>query len=253
MRRSIGKTVAHYKILTKLGAGGMGVIYRAQDMRLGREVAIKFASEEFQVNPAVRECFCAEARTASAVNHPNLCAIYDIGEFVGRPFIVMELLEGQTRRKLIQVPLALELFLEIGIQITDALHALHTNGVVHLDVKPSNICVNSAGCAKILDFGVAQFCCADRQDSRFVYKRFLNSVSGTKRLLGSVPYMSPEQLLGKAPDPRSDLFSLGVTLYEMLTSERPYQGTTTAAVMDAITCKPITPISALRLGLFRNS
>jgi serine/threonine protein kinase len=246
----IGKTISHYRILSKLGIGGMGVIYRAQDVRLNRQVAVKFAFEEYQTNAAIRECFRSEAHAASAVNHPNVCRLYDVGEFARRPFLVMELLEGRTLRELIEVPLALEVFLNLAIQIADGLHAVHSSGIVHRDITPSNIHVSSMGCVKILDFGLAEFANAPvKPKLNSVERQLQQVVARPDRALGTVPYMSPEQILGESLDGRADLFSLGVVLYEMLTSERPFQGTTSAAVLDAVIRKPIVPVSALRPGL----
>jgi serine/threonine protein kinase len=236
----IGKTISHYRILAKVGGGGMGVIYRARDVRLNRKVAVKFASEEFHTNEVIRECFRSEARAASAVNHPNICRLYDIGEFAYRPFLVMELLEGWTLRELIDVPLALDRFWNLAIQIADGLHAVHSSGIVHRDIKPSNIHVSNMGCVKILDFGLAEFA------NTRVKSKWRQVVAGPDRALGTLPYMAPEQILGASLDARADLFSLGVVLYEMLTGERPFQGTTSVAVLDAVIHRRLVPVSALR-------
>ncbi len=247
LAKLIGKTISHYRILATLGIGGMGVIYRAQDVRLNRQVAVKFASEEYQTNAGIRECFRSEARAASAVNHPNICRLYDVGEFAYRPFLVMELLEGRTLRELIEVPLTLEVFLSLAIQIADGLHAVHSSAIVHRDITPSNIHVSSMGCVKIFDFGLAEFTDAPMKPKlHSVAKQRQQAVVRPDRALGTLPYMSPEQILGKSLDTRADLFPLGVVLYEMLTGARPFQGTTTAAVLDAVIRLPIVPVSALR-------
>jgi serine/threonine protein kinase len=228
----------------------MSVIYRAQDVRLSRQVAVKFASENFQTNAAIRECFRSEARAASALNHPNICRLYDVGEFADRPFLVLELLEGRTLRKLVEMPLDLEVFLHLGIQIADGLHAVHSSGIVHGDIKSSNIHVSSMGCAKIFDFGLAEFSTAPVKHKFSAVEKLLPPVvAGPDRALGTIPYMSPEQILGASLDARTDLFSLGVVLYEMLTGARPFQGTTSAAVLDAVIRRPIVPVSVLRPGL----
>jgi serine/threonine protein kinase len=246
----IGETISHYKILAKIGAGGMGVIYRAQDTRLRRQVAVKFASKQFQMSSGIRKHFQMEARAASAVNHPNICALYDIGEFAGSPFLVMELLKGRTLRKVIKVPLTLEAFFDLAIQIADALNALHTNGIMHEDIKPSNIFVNPIGWAKVFDFGLAEFSGAlNGQDPGQLCRRWQSILTGEANALGTIPYMAPEQIFGEVLDTRVDLFSFGVVLYEMLTGRRPFQGTTSSAVVEAIIARPIVPVSALRPGL----
>lgn len=245
----IGKTISHYRILAKLGVGGMGVIYRANDLRLNRQVAVKFASEELQTTSALRECFLSEARAASAVSHPNVCRLYDIGEFAYRPFLVMELLEGRTLRELIGAPLALEAFLNLAIQIADGLQAVNSSGIVHRDIKPSNIHVSGVGCVKILDFGLAEFANAPVRLKSNSAERPRQQVGGPDRALGTLPYMSPEQILGESLDTRADLFSLGVVLYEMLTGERPFKGMPSAAVIDAVIRRPFVPVSALSLEI----
>ncbi len=232
----IGQQILHYRILRQLGSGGMGVVYEAEDTRLGRHVAMKFLPQSLNVEPEAIERFEREARIASSLNHPNICTIYDIGVHDGRQFIVMELLEGESLRSRVNgQPMPLESILDAGCQIADALDAAHAKGVIHRDIKPANIFLTKRGQAKLVDFGIAKLG-GDRQehDATAETKVAGDVLTVAGMAIGSINYMSPEQARGEELDGRTDLFSLGLVLYEMSTGRQAFAGPTTALVFDAI-------------------
>ncbi len=249
----LGQVISHYRIEEKLGGGGMGVVYRAQDLRLGRSIALKFLPPDLVRDAQALERFQREARAASGLNHPNICTIHEIDQFDGQPFIVMELLEGHTLKHLIAgKALPAAQILEITLQIADALEAAHESGIIHRDLKPANIFLTKRSQAKVLDFGLAKLVPTPRQIGQDLGPAAMPTLSGVENLtstgvaLGTVAYMSPEQARGEELDRRSDLFSLGAVLYEMATGRLAFGGGTTAVVFEAILNR--TPVSASRIN-----
>jgi tetratricopeptide (TPR) repeat protein len=246
----IGETISHYRVLSRLGAGGMGVVYEAEDTRLGRKVAIKFLPDEANADSEIVQRFLREARVVSSLNHPHICTLYDIGDHQGQQFMVMELLDGQSLKdRIAKGALPPDEVLELGAQMADALDAAHTQGIVHRDIKPANLFITRRGSLKVLDFGVAKLSKGGRRDHLDSTIGATDQLTTLGTTIGTVSYMSPEQARGQEIDARSDVFSAGIVLYEMITGQLPFPGPTVATVFEGLLTKKAVPPSQLQAGL----
>lgn len=249
-----GRTISHFRVLGKLGAGGMGVVFEAEDTKLGRKVAIKFLSEKIANGTQTVERFEREARAASALNHPNICTVYEIDYFEGQPFMAMELLEGETlNARLSHGRMEIVEILRLGAEIADALDAAHSHGIVHRDIKPANVFITTRGTGKVLDFGLAKLAIGASGDRETgANSETLTNVTGLTMpgiAMGTAAYMSPEQARGEQLDGRTDLFSLGVVLYEMTAGRRPFRGSNTVSILSAILSEDPGQPSSLNPGV----
>src|SRR6187399_3103809 len=246
----LDRTISHYHITSQLGEGGMGVVYEAEDINLGRHVALKFLTPAMAGDENLLQRFQREARAASSLNHPNICTIHGIEQFESDHFIVMELLDGESLADRIRRgPLDLDSVLTLGVQIVDALESAHSRGIVHRDLKPANIFVTSRSQAKILDFGLAKFDGQRPDPSSNIATAIKDNLSTAGSTMGTVAYMSPEQARGEVTDARTDIFSIGTVLYEMATGSMPFNGDTSAVVFDAILNRQPPPLSQVNPSL----